>query len=73
MMQIFKLENEIYLVLYYINENVGFNVIGQYKRDKVNYYSNETEKKLDNVESGEIGTHIVSILPTDHFFNGPVI
>ena len=71
MMLIFELGDEIYLVLYYINENSGFTVIGWYKWGKINDHRHETEKHLDNVESGDIGTHIVSYLSTDYLLNGP--
>jgi hypothetical protein len=50
-------------VLTYINGNGGFTVIGWYKRGEINDVSNEDNQ--NEVESGDIGYHIVSIYPTN--------
>ena len=50
-------------VLNYINVNGGFTVIGWYKRGEINDISNEENQ--NDVESGDIGYHIVSIYPTN--------
>ena len=47
----------------YINENGGFTVIGWYKRREINDISNEESQ--NEVESSDIGYHIVSNVPTN--------
>ena len=47
----------------YINENGGFTVIGWYKCGEINDISNEESQ--NEVESSDIGYHIVSIVPTN--------
>ena len=50
-------------IVKYINENGGFTVIGWYKRGEINDISNEESQ--NEVESSDIGYHIVSIVPTN--------
>ena len=50
-------------VVEYINTNGGFTVIGWYKRGEINDVSNDDSQ--NEVESSEIGYHIVYIFPTN--------
>ena len=50
-------------VVSYINNNGGFTVIGWYKKGSINDIS--TEESDDQVESSEMGYHVVSITPTN--------
>ena len=50
-------------VVDHINDNGGFTVIGWYKRGGINDISNDESE--NQVESSEIGFHIVSIYPTN--------
>ena len=47
----------------FINQKGGFTVIGWYKRGEINDMSNDDSN--NEVESSEIGYHIVCIYPTD--------
>ena len=47
----------------HINDNGGFTVIGWYKKGSINDIS--TEESDNQVESSEMGYHIVSITPTN--------
>ena len=53
-------------VVRYINDNGGFTVIGWYKKGSINDIS--TEESDNQVESSEMGYHIVSITPTNKTF-----
>lgn len=50
-------------VIEYINGNGGFTVVGWYKRGGINDFSNDDSE--NQVESSEIGYHVVSIYPTN--------
>ena len=50
-------------VVEYVNSNRGFTVVGWYKRGEINDISNDDSQ--NEVESSEIGYHVVSITPTD--------
>lgn len=58
----FKLEKCIQAIIEFINLNGGFTVIGWYKRGEINDVSNEDSQ--NEVESSEVGYHIVHIQPT---------
>ena len=45
-----------------INDNGGFTVIGWYKRGEINDIS--TDESQNEVESSEVGHHIVSVYPS---------
>ena len=59
----FKLQDSIINVVDYINTNGGFTVIGWYKKGSINDIS--TEEGGNQVESSEMGYHVVSITPTN--------
>lgn len=59
----FKMQTCIDEVTKYINDNGGFTVSGWYKRGEINDISNEDSQ--NQVESSEIGYHIVCIHPTN--------
>lgn len=59
----FNLQSCIDDVIGYINDNGGFTVLGWYKRGEINDISNEETQ--NQVESSEIGYHIVSLYPTN--------
>jgi len=59
----YKLQECIENTIDYINSNGGFTVIGWYKRGEINDISNDDSQ--NEVESSEIGHHIVSIYPTN--------
>ena len=50
-------------VIKFINDNGGFTVVGWYKRGEINDISNDDSQ--NEVESSEVGHHIVSIYPTN--------
>ena len=58
-----KLQKCIDEVVEYINLQGGFTVVGWYKRGEINDQSNDDSQ--NEVESSEIGFHVVSISPTD--------
>ena len=58
----FKLEKCIQAIIEFINLNGGFTVIGWYKRGEINDVSNEDSQ--NEVESSEVGHHIVQIQTT---------
>ena len=65
----YNLQDCIDDVVDYINKNGGFTIIGWYKRGEIHDQSNEIVSS--EVESSELGYHIVSINPkvsdvTDH-------
>ena len=59
----FSLQEAADNVVEYINTNGGFTVIGWYKRGEINDVSNDDSQ--NEVESSEIGYHIVYIFPTN--------
>ena len=59
----FTLQKDADDVVEYINTNGGFTVIGWYKRGEINDVSNDDSQ--NEVESSEIGYHIVYIFPTN--------
>ena len=58
------MQNCIDDVIDYINDNGGFTVSGWYKRGEINDISNEESQ--NQVESSDIGYHVVSIYPTNN-------
>ena len=59
----FNLQIFIAKIIEFINNNGGYTVIGWYKRGEINDISNDDIQ--NDVESGEVGHHIVSIYPTN--------
>ena len=59
----YRLTDTIDKVVEYINSKGGFTVVGWYKRGEINDQSNDDSQ--NEVESSEIGIHVVSICPTD--------
>ena len=59
----FSLQKAADDVVKYINDNGGFTIIGWYKRGEINDVSNDDSQ--NDVESSDIGYHIVSIFPTN--------
>ena len=59
----FNLQDCIDKVIEYINGNGGFTVLGWYKRGAINDVSNEEVQ--NQVESSEIGCHVVSLNPSN--------
>ena len=59
----FSLQEAADNVVEYINTNGGFTVIGWYKRGEINDVSNDDNQ--NEVESSEIGYHIVYMFPTN--------
>ena len=59
----FQMQKCITKIIELINNNGGFTVIGWYKRGEINDISNDESQ--NDVESGEVVHHIVSIYPTN--------
>ena len=59
----YRLSETIDKVVEYINSAGGFTVVGWYKCGEINDQSNDDSQ--NEVESSEIGVHVVSIQPTD--------
>ena len=57
-------------IIYYINENSEFSVIGWNKQGEINDHSDNIGKKLYKVEAGDIATSIISFVLVDHLLNG---
>ena len=59
----YRLRDTIDKVVEYINSKGRFPVVGWYKRGEINDQSNDDSQ--NEVESSEIGVHVVSIQATD--------